>query len=205
MSFFNKENLQSIGLNEEQIEKIFTERGKELMKQKNLEESNEQYKEQLEDLTKKLEEVKKLDAEEVEKIKKEIENINDANKQKIEEIEKKNKELIKRMAVKMSLSDAHDPDIVINLLDLSKIKTDENGNIKSGLDEQLESAKKEKAFLFKSENKAKIKGTTPAEGNIKNEMKTNYAELLNEARKNGDNERAIQIINEASANGQYIR
>lgn len=205
MSFFNKENLQSIGLNEEQIEKIFAERGKELMKQKNLEESNEQYKTQLEELTKKLEEVKKLDAEEVEKIKKEIEDINNANKQKIEEIEKKNKELIKRMAVKMSLSDAYDPDIVINLLDLSKIKTDENGNIKSGLDEQLESAKKEKAFLFKSENKAKIKGTTPAEGNIKNEMKTNYAELLNEARKNGDNERAIQIINEASANGQYIR
>lgn len=202
MSFFNKENLQSIGLNDEQIEKIFAERGKELIKQKNLEESNQQYKGQLEELTKKLEEVKKLEAE---KAQKEIESINDANKQKIEEIEKNNKELVKKMAIKMNLSDAHDPDILINLLDLSKIKTDENGNIKSGLDEQLESVRKEKSFLFKSDNKAKLKGTTPAEGSVKNEAKTNYAELLSEARKNGDNERAIQIINEASANGQYIR
>lgn len=197
MSFFTTENLTKLGLNDEQIKTIFVERGKEMAKYNDYEEIKQKYKEQGEQLN----ELQKM---EPDKLKEQVEVLTKNHKEQLKEIESKHKENIKKMAIKMNLNDVYDPDITMGLLDLNKIDIDENGNVKIGLNEQLENIRKEKSFLFKNDN-TKVKGITPAEGNVKNEIKTNYAELLNEARKNGDTKEAIKIINEASANGEYIR
>lgn len=197
MSYFTTENLTKLGLNDEQIKKIFAERGKEMAKYNDYEEIKQKYKEQGE----RLNELQKM---EPDKLKEQVDILTKNHKEQLKEMEKQHSETLKKMTVKMNLNDVYDPDIIMNLLDLNKIDIDENGNVKIGLDEQLENMRKEKSFLFKSDN-TKVTGITPAEGDFNNESKINYTELLNEAREKGDNERAIRIINEASANGEYIR
>lgn len=55
-----------------------------------------------------------------------------------------------RSKLRAKLSDvAYDPDDVINLLDLSKIKTDENGKITSDVDEMVKPIRESKAHYFK--------------------------------------------------------
>ncbi|MBB6633556.1 phage scaffolding protein [Cohnella thailandensis] len=46
----------------------------------------------------------------------------------------------------------HDPNIVIGLIDKTKIEWDESGNVRSGLDDQIEALCSSKAFLFISES-----------------------------------------------------
>lgn len=77
------------------------------------------------------------------------------------------KELRLNTALKLALSgEAHDPDIVANLLDKSKIELDDNGTVKGGLDDQIKGLRDSKAFLFaeKQDTKTTFKGTAPADG-----------------------------------------
>lgn len=173
MSFFTKNNLIDLGLNEEQIEKIFSERGKELAKYNDYDEVKRKYKEQGEELT-------KLQELEPEKLKEQLDLMSKSHKEQLKDMENKHKENVKKMAVKMNLTDVYDPDIVLSLLDLNRVELDDNGNVKLGLEEQFKELKKEKSFLFKSSN-AKFEGTTPVEGDTKNNNGQSMDNFLNGA------------------------
>ena len=76
------------------------------------------------------------------------------------------KELKLSTAIRLALGEsAQDSDLVAGLFDKSKLILSDDGKV-TGLEEQLKSLKKEKAFLFKEEKPAQvqIKGGKPAEG-----------------------------------------
>lgn len=148
------EFMLTLGLNEEQIKKIFAEHGKSFAKYSDYEEIKEVNKK----LTEENKNLKEIETS-FEKIKKD----NEKYKTDLAELEKTNELNIKKMSVKMNLKDVHDQEIVLNMLDLSKIELDENGNISSGLDEQLSTIKENKSFLFIDQKK--FEGTKPAQGN----------------------------------------
>lgn len=65
------------------------------------------------------------------------------------EYETKLKELQLTTAIKLALgNDVHDADMALGQLDKSVITLDENGAIKSGLKEQIETLRTSKSFLF---------------------------------------------------------
>ncbi|MFS8534850.1 MAG: phage scaffolding protein [Limnochordales bacterium] len=106
-----------------------------------------------------------------EALKKQIEELQEANKKATQEYEAKLNELRIATAVKLAVAgDAHDPDIVLHLLDRSKIVLNEDGSIKAGLDEQLKTLRETKPFLFKQQEGSglQIKGAKPADGSEKN-------------------------------------
>lgn len=100
-------------------------------------------------------------------LKKQIEKLQDENKEAKEKYEADIKSLALTNALKLALTGkTHDPDIVANLLDKTKVELNEDGSIKAGLDEQLKSLKESKAFLFVEEKKEpefQFKGFKPAE------------------------------------------
>lgn len=75
------------------------------------------------------------------------------------------KELKLSTAIKLAIGDsAQDADLVAGLFDKSKLILSDDGKV-TGLEEQLKTFKKEKAFLFKEEKPQNtIKGGKPAEG-----------------------------------------
>ena len=86
----------------------------------------------------------------VEGFKKQIKDLQEANKKAKEESEQALKDLKINDAIKMAVvGDAQDVDIVSSLVDKSKIILGEDGKI-TGLKEQVEDLKKNKAFLFKN-------------------------------------------------------
>lgn len=102
-----------------------------------------------------------------EDLKKQIETLQGENKEAKEKYEADVKALRLDTALKLSLSgQVHDPDIVAGLLDKTKIELNEDGSVKSGLEEQVKNLSESKAFLFvqKEEGKPAFKGAKPAEG-----------------------------------------
>ncbi len=115
---------------------------------------------------KQIEDLKKVDAAGLQA---EIIKLQGENKTAKEKYEADMKALALSNAIKLALTGkAHDPDIVANLLDKTKIELNEDGTVKSGLDDQLKSLKDSKAFLFAEEKKDdggfQFKGVKPAEG-----------------------------------------
>lgn len=95
-------------------------------------------------------EVLKKSTGDVEGFKKQIKDLQEANKKAKEESEQALKDLKINDAIKMAVvGDAQDVDIVSSLVDKSKIILGEDGKI-TGLKEQVEELKKNKAFLFKN-------------------------------------------------------
>ena len=129
-----REFLNGLELEKETVDTIMAEHGKLVTKDKEMIGSLNQ---RISDLTNELENTKNNSKVELDKFKKEIENLtnNFNSEKKLFAIEK---ELFK---VK-----AKDNKDVINNLDLSKI--DYKDNILSGLDEQLQSIKEKKSYLF---------------------------------------------------------
>ena len=80
----------------------------------------------------------------------------DERKQSEKEANAKLENLRKASAVKVQLiqDKAHDPDLTASQLDLEKITVDDNGKITGGYKEQITSLKKDKPFLFKTEQPA---------------------------------------------------
>ena len=82
-------------------------------------------------------------------LKKEIEALQATNKQQKAEFEAQAKALKIDTAVKLAIADsAQDADIVAGLIDKAKLILGEDGKV-TGLTEQVEALKKDKAFLFK--------------------------------------------------------
>ena len=82
-------------------------------------------------------------------LKKEIEALQAANKEQKAEFEAQAKALKIDTAVKLAIADsAQDADIVAGLIDKAKLILGEDGKV-TGLTEQVEALKKDKAFLFK--------------------------------------------------------
>lgn len=113
---------------------------------------------------KQLEDLKKVDAA---GLKAEIEKLQGENKTAKEKYDADLKDVKLTNALKFALAGkVHDPEIVISLLDKSKVVLDEKDNVKSGLDEQLKPLEESKGFLFTEKKKEdpKFKGIKPIEG-----------------------------------------
>lgn len=177
MSFFTIENLKSVGLSDEQIKIIFNEREKELSKFNNYEEIKQKYKEQGEELNK----LKQL---EPEKLINRINELSQKHKEELKNVEEEYKKNIKMISIKSQLSGAHDPDLILNLIDLNKVDLSEDGTIKMGLNEQLEELRSTKGFLFK-ENGNKVDAIEPIESENITQKETDESNLFIDALKKG--------------------
>lgn len=93
----------------------------------------------------------------VEGFKKQIKELQEANKKAKEESDEALKNLKIEDAIKLAVAgEAQDVDIVSSLVDKSKLILGEDGKI-TGLKEQVEALKKDKAFLFKTATNPKYK------------------------------------------------
>jgi len=162
-----KEVLKNTGIDEEKLEGIVTEIGKELAKRfipKDKYNEVAQTKQRLEaDLVerdKQLEELKKA-AGDNDNLKKQIEELQAANKKAAEEWQAKFAQMQLDFAIEKALTaaNARNTKAVKALLDLEKVKLD--GENLLGLDEQLKTLKKSDPYLF-TDTKIKIgDGTNP--------------------------------------------
>lgn len=132
-------------------------------------EARKQAEEALKERDRQLADLKKA-AEGNEELRKQIEELQKANKAATEQYEAKLRDMSVTTAIKLAVAgQAHDPDIIVQLVDKSKIELDAAGNIKSGLDDQIKALRESKAFLFveKDGSGAKFKGAKPPEGGDK--------------------------------------
>lgn len=99
-------------------------------------------------------------------LKEQIRMLQEENKAAADKYAADVQELRLSSALKLALiGETHDPDIVVGLLDKSKIVLDDNGAVKSGLEEQLKALRESKAFLFAAkQTQPSFKGTKPADG-----------------------------------------
>ena len=98
---------------------------------------------------KQLEDLKKIDAEGLQK---QIETLQEENRTAKEDYENELKDLQLTNAIKLALTGkVHDGDIVSQLIKKDELILSEDGKV-VGLDEQINSLKEGKAFLFKEDN-----------------------------------------------------
>ncbi|GIQ63625.1 scaffold protein [Paenibacillus cisolokensis] len=132
-------------------------------------EAKKQAEDALKERDKQLFDLKKA-AEGNEELRKQIEELQQQNKTAAEQYEAKLRDMTVTTAIKLALSgEVHDADLVLGLIDKSKIVLDDTGNVKSGLDDQVKALRESKAFLFvqKDDNGTKFKGAKPPEGSDK--------------------------------------
>lgn len=149
-----REFLKGLGIEDEAIDKIMEENGKDIESAKakakpdeettkeleNLRKSNKEYEKQLETL--------KKSAGDNEDLKKQIDTLQTENKKAKEEFDKQLSSLRINNAIKLAIhGKVQDEDIVAGLIDKDKIVMAADGSI-AGLDEQISTMKKEKGFLF---------------------------------------------------------
>lgn len=170
-----KELLKKLGIAETEVDKIDAEVVKELPKHfipksqyNDVVEARKKAEKDVADRDKQLEDLKKS-AGSNEELKKQIETLQGENKTAKEKYEAELKELQLNTALKLALAGkVHDPDIVASLLDKSKIELDDNGGVKSGLDDQIKALRESKAFLFVPEDNGggqfQFRGARPPEG-----------------------------------------
>lgn len=117
-----------------------------------LNESKKSLAEQITERDKQLKDLKKSVGDN-EDLRKQIEDLQKANKEQKDAFDNQTKALRLDTAIKLAVADsAQDADIVSGLIDKNKLILGEDGKV-TGLAEQVEALKKDKAFLFK--------GTTP--------------------------------------------
>ena len=169
------EKLKQAGYSDEEakkLEKIFSEHldGNYVTKDRfnTLNEDNKSLKKQLGDRDSQLESLKKS-AGDNQALKDEIEKLKTDNAAAKKQYEADLKASKTKAAVRGKIGEsAFDGDMVLGLIDLTKIELDENDNVKSGFEEQFATLKKDKAFLFKPEDKKggfKFEGAKGVEGN----------------------------------------
>lgn len=171
----NKEALIAAGLTEEQAKKVMELHKAELngnyIPKVRFDEVNEQLKTTKQELSNRDEQIaglKKFEGSSKE-LSEKVKALEAENKEKAKQFEAQLKETKLKNAVRASLGDSvFDPSLVMGLVDLSKVELNDNDEVKSGLKEQVETLKKEKAFLFKTDTtpkpNIKIKGQEPADG-----------------------------------------
>lgn len=110
----------------------------------------------------------KKDAGDNEALKEQIDKLQQTNKEAADKYAADMKELQLSTALKLALAgEAHDPGIVSSLLDKSIIEINEDGSIKSGLDDQIKGLRESKAFLFvekQETSKPAFRGAKPLDG-----------------------------------------
>lgn len=173
------EDLKAIGLTQEQIDEVFRLNGLDIKKQTDeienlkgelgkLDEANtkiESLNGMITERDSQLEELKSQVGD-VETLKARITELQETNAKSVLDYENKLNELITDSAINLRLNGkVHDIDIASSLIDKSKLVMD-NGKI-IGLDEQIESLKETKGFLFITDDPAPAEATPeepPAEG-----------------------------------------
>lgn len=152
-----KLKLKELGLSDEQIQKFIDEAFKDKFIPKHrMDEVNAKNKQLTEDLNNRDKQIKELSKFEGDNatLKTKIEELEKANKAKDEENAKVIQSLKIENAVNYALNGKVQEgyiDIVTNLIDKSLIILKDDGTV-SGLDEQIEKIKKDKALLFVSDN-----------------------------------------------------
>ena len=113
-----------------------------------LNESKKSLAEQIAERDKQLKDLKKSVGDN-EGLRKQIEDLQKANKEQKDAFDNQTKALRLDTAIKLAIADsAQDADIVSGLIDKNKLILGEDGKV-TGLTEQVEALKKDKAFLFK--------------------------------------------------------
>lgn len=161
--------LEDLGLEKDAIDKIMAENGNDVNAAKAEYDSMKQERDtmaaQVAERDKQLETLKNSTGD-MEALKQQIITLQADNQAAKEKYDADMKELKLSTAIRLALGEsAQDSDLVAGLFDKSKLILSDDGKV-TGLEEQLKSLKKEKAFLFKEEKPAQvqIKGGKPAEG-----------------------------------------
>ena len=189
-----KEDLIAMGLTEDQAKKVMDSLDGNFVTKTRFNEVNEEnktLKQSVADRDKQLDDLKKSSGDNAE-LKKQIEDLQETNKSEAKKHADEMKELRLTNAIKLAVAGkVHDEDMTAALFDRSRLILADDGKV-SGLNEQLESIRKEKAFLFKdgdggqgSGGKGKP-GYKPKGGETHNEgYAAQYAQRRNEAEKAG--------------------
>ena len=161
--------LEDLGVEKEAVDKIMAENGNDVNAAKAEYDSMKQERDtmaaQVAERDKQLETLKNSTGD-MEALKQQIITLQADNQAAKEKYDADMKELKLSTAIRLALGEsAQDSDLVAGLFDKSKLILSDDGKV-TGLEEQLKSLKKEKAFLFKEEKPAQvqIKGGKPAEG-----------------------------------------
>lgn len=162
------EFLKELGLNQEQIDKVMAENGRDVEKYKTAAEGS---KAELDGLKIQLAErdtqLKELQANAGDNttLKQQLEALQQANKEQQAAFEKEMQEMRFQSALSTELLKANvvDADLVSVKLDKNKVRLNEDGTL-TGLSEQLESLKKDYSFLFKQEQGPTLTGAKPVAG-----------------------------------------
>ena len=169
-----KQLLEQHGIAGEVVQNVVAaaeERFKDFVPKHRFDEVNEakkQLAEQLAERDNQLSQLKKA-AGDNEELRKQIETLQNENKEREKEYQGRLRDMAITTAIKLAVAgEAHDPDLVASLIDKGKIEVDEQGNIKTGLDDQINALRESKAFLFvqkqADQQTAKFKGMNPADG-----------------------------------------
>lgn len=131
-------------------------------------EAKKQLAEQLAERDNQLSQLKKA-AGDNEELRKQIESLQNENKEREKEYQGRLRDMAITTAIKLAVAgEAHDPDLVASLIDKTKIEVDEQGNVKTGLDDQIKALREAKSFLFiqkeATDSPTKLKGMNPADG-----------------------------------------
>ena len=130
----------------------------EKSKHEEISEENKTLKTQVKDRDKQLETLK-ASAGDNEELKKQIETLQTENTAAKEKYEAEMKDLKLTTAIKLAVAGkVHDEEIAAGLFDRSKLVLGADGKV-AGLEEQLKSLQKEKAFLFKEDDPASGAGS----------------------------------------------
>ena len=191
-----KEEFTALGISEELAVKAEAASLKEFegyVPKEHLDTSNAEKKQLQADIAsrdKQLEELKKSSGDNAE-LKKQIETLQETNKSEAKKHADEMKEFRLTSAIKLAITGkVHEEDMAAALFDRSRLALAEDGSV-SGLNEQLEAIRKDKAFLFKDGDGqgsgAKGKpGYKPKGGETHNEgYAAQYAQQRNEAEKSG--------------------
>lgn len=141
-----------IKLSKEIIDKIMDENGKDINKAKgDLEDVQgelKKAKETIKERDRQLEGLKDID---VEKLNDTIETLKEENKEAAKKHEQELKDIKLTNAIKLAIAGkVFDEDMAASLFDKNKLVLTDDGKV-AGLNEQLESIKKDKSFLFKTD------------------------------------------------------
>lgn len=157
----DKEMLKELGIDDEKANKVLelysakeakAEEDKKaaVLESEQLKESVKNYEAQLNSL--------KQTSGDSEALKAKIAELEEENKAKVGEYQKKLDAQRTQTAVRLALLSRehrpHDAEIVASLIDLDKIEIDEKGNIRRGLDKQIEALEEKRPFLFEQGTKA---------------------------------------------------
>nr|DAL02152.1 MAG TPA: minor structural protein [Caudoviricetes sp.] len=161
--------LEDLGVEKEAVDRIMAENGNDVNAAKAEYDSMKQERNtmaaQVAERDKQLETLKNSTGD-MEALKQQIITLQADNQAAKEKYDADMKELKLSTAIRLALGEStQDSDLVAGLFDKSKLILSDDGKV-TGLEEQLKSLKKEKAFLFKEEKPAQvqIKGGKPVEG-----------------------------------------